>query len=94
MRDPMPELTISYNPPFLIVNSVVRGRIQRKTWCMGPFAGVDYNLPFCLLQSRLQHIYHGQPYARVDDYEISHSMTNFNLGSHGGRLCKPSHMTA
>ncbi len=21
-----------------------RGRIQRKTWCMGPYAGVDYNL--------------------------------------------------
>jgi hypothetical protein len=42
------------------------GRIQRKTWCMGPFAGVDYNLTSCPLQSRLQHIYHGQPYARVD----------------------------
>ncbi len=42
------------------------GRIQRKTWCMGPYAGVDYNRPFCLLQSRLQCIYHGQPYARVD----------------------------
>ncbi len=34
---------------------------------MGPYAGVDYyNLTFCPLQSRLQHIYHGQPYARVD----------------------------
>jgi hypothetical protein len=33
----------------------------------GPFAGVDYNLTLCPLQSRLQHIYHGgQPYARVD----------------------------
>jgi hypothetical protein len=31
---------------------------------MGPYAGVDYiTLP---LQSRLQHIYHGKPYARVD----------------------------
>jgi hypothetical protein len=29
-------------------------------------AGVDYNLTLCSLQSRLQHIYHGQPYARVD----------------------------
>jgi hypothetical protein len=37
------------------------GRIQRKTWCMGPYAGVD--LAIC----RLQHMYHGQPYAtRVD----------------------------
>ncbi len=34
-----------------------RGRIQRKTWscyscmCMGPYAGVDYNLTFRPLQS-------------------------------------------
>jgi hypothetical protein len=33
---------------------------------MGPYAGVDYNLTLCPLQSRLQHIYHGKPYARVD----------------------------
>jgi hypothetical protein len=33
---------------------------------MGPYAGADYNLTLCPLQSRLQHIYHGQPYARVD----------------------------
>ncbi len=38
------------------------GRIQRKSW---------YNLTLCPLQSRLQHVYHGQlnarePYARVD----------------------------
>ncbi len=48
-----------------------RGRIQRKPWCMdgshGTYAGVDYNHhTLCPLQSRLQHIYHGQPYARVD----------------------------
>jgi hypothetical protein len=36
-----------------------RGRIQRKTWCPGPYAGVDYNLTLCSLQSRLQHMYHG-----------------------------------
>jgi hypothetical protein len=30
---------------------------------MGPYAGVDHNL---CPQSRHQHIYHGQPYARVD----------------------------
>jgi hypothetical protein len=29
-------------------------------------AGVDYNLTLSPLQSRLQHIYHVQPYARVD----------------------------
>jgi hypothetical protein len=33
---------------------------------MGPYVEVDYNLTLCPLQSRLQHIYHGQPYARVD----------------------------
>jgi hypothetical protein len=33
---------------------------------MGPFAGADYNLTICPLQSRLQHIYIGQPDARVD----------------------------
>ncbi len=30
------------------------------------YAGVDYNLTLFRLQSRLQQIYHGQPYARVD----------------------------
>ncbi len=30
------------------------------------YAGADYNLPLCPLHSRLQHISHGQPYARVD----------------------------
>jgi hypothetical protein len=29
---------------------------------MGPYAGVDYNLTLC----RIQHMYHCQPYARVD----------------------------
>jgi hypothetical protein len=33
---------------------------------MGPYAGVDYNLTLCRLQSRLQHMYHGQTNARVD----------------------------
>ena len=33
---------------------------------MGPFARVDYNITLCRLQSRLQYMYHGQPYARVD----------------------------
>ncbi len=43
-----------------------RDCIQRKTWCIGPYVGVDYNVAVCRLQSRLQHIYHGQPYVRVD----------------------------
>jgi hypothetical protein len=33
---------------------------------MGPYVGANYNLTLCRLQSRLQHMYHGQPYARVD----------------------------
>jgi hypothetical protein len=33
---------------------------------MGPYAGVDYNLTLYGLQSRLQHMYYGQPYARID----------------------------
>jgi hypothetical protein len=33
---------------------------------MGPYAGADYNLALHPLQSRLQLIYHGQTYARVD----------------------------
>ncbi len=45
-----------------------RGCIQRETWCMETlYDGVDYyNLTLCRLQSRLQNIYHGQSYARVD----------------------------
>jgi len=30
------------------------GRIQRKTWFMGPYGGVDCNLTLCRLQSQLQ----------------------------------------
>ncbi len=33
---------------------------------MGPYAGVDYNLTLCPPQSRLQHIYDGEPYAKLD----------------------------
>jgi hypothetical protein len=31
--------------------------MQRETWGMGPYAGFDFNLTLCRLQSRLQHIY-------------------------------------
>jgi hypothetical protein len=41
--DPMPELTITS----LYVDS-------NKTWSMGPYAGVDYNLNLCRLLCRLQ----------------------------------------
>ncbi len=32
----------------------------------GPYAVVYYSLTLCPLQGQLQHIYHGQPYARVN----------------------------
>jgi hypothetical protein len=38
--------------PF-VVRVESRGRIQRKTWCMGAYAGVVYNLTLCRLQSRV-----------------------------------------
>jgi hypothetical protein len=53
---------------------------------MGPYAGVDYNLTVCPLQSQLQHIYHGQlyamqsrpePYVRVD---FIHPVRDFGFG--------------
>jgi hypothetical protein len=57
-----------------------RGRIQRKTCCMGPYAGVDFNLTICPLQSRLQQIYHGQPYARVDLNPMPGSILSHSQG--------------
>jgi hypothetical protein len=52
---------------FMNYNCDYSGGIQSKTWCMGSYAGVDYNLTLCPLQSRLEHIYHGrQLYTKVD----------------------------
>ena len=42
--------------------SEAESKEKRGVWKLEPYAGVDYNLTLC----RLQHIYHGQPYARVD----------------------------
>ncbi len=41
----------------------------------GPYAEVDYNLTLCPLQSRLQHIYYGQPYARIELSPMPESTT-------------------
>ncbi len=38
-----------------VVCVYLRGRIQRKTRCVGLYAGDDYNLTLSPLQSRLQH---------------------------------------
>ncbi len=46
--------------------AVLRPNPKNNMAYMGPNAGVDYNLTLCPLQSRLQHIYYGQSYARVD----------------------------
>ncbi len=51
----------SLGPPYKIRFVCNWGRIQRKTWWMEPYAGVDYNLALCPLQSRLQNIYREQP---------------------------------
>jgi hypothetical protein len=39
-------------PCLLEQNTELRGRNQRKTWCIGPSGGDDYNLTLCPLQSR------------------------------------------
>jgi hypothetical protein len=49
-----------------ITACLFRDNVQKETWCMKSYDGVDYKLTLCRLQSRLQNIYHGQPYARVD----------------------------
>ncbi len=46
----------------------------------GTLCGVDYNLTLCRLQSRLQHIYHGQPYARVNINPMQESTSSPNQG--------------
>jgi hypothetical protein len=33
-----------WSPLYFYVEA--RGRIQRKTWCVGPYAGVEYNLTY------------------------------------------------
>ncbi len=47
-----------------------RGRIQRKTWCMGPNAGVNDSITSPNVHSRVDFntftMGIGQPYARVD----------------------------
>jgi hypothetical protein len=44
----------------------VRSKLWPNLKKKGSYAGVDYKLTLCTLQSRLQHIYQDQPYARVD----------------------------
>ncbi len=36
---------------FLPMVITIRGCIQRKTWCMDPYAGVDYNSPYLIVNS-------------------------------------------
>ncbi len=71
-------LELKKEKKFVPVN---RGRIQRKTWCMGPYAGVAYNRTLCPLQSRLEHIYHGQSYARVDLNPMPESILDCQSGT-------------
>jgi hypothetical protein len=47
--------------------SLLRPNLKKKNMVyMGPYAGVDYNSIVCPLQSRLQYLYHGQPYALIN----------------------------
>ncbi len=77
--------------PALIRTS--EGRIQRNTWCMAPYAGVDYNLTLCPLRSRLW-----QPYAGVDR-KAHNPMPESTLSPQSGSLdfasvfCTPSQIT-
>jgi hypothetical protein len=41
--------------------------------CMGPYAGVDFNLTLRQLQSRLRHIHYGQPYMPESTLTLCHS---------------------
>ncbi len=52
--------------------STFRGRIERKTWCIGPYP-IASPYVHSRVVSRLQHIYHGQPYARIDLYPMQES---------------------
>jgi hypothetical protein len=56
---------------------------KEKHGVFDPYAGVDYNLTLCPLQSRLQHIYHGhgQLYARVDLSPIPESTLSPQSGT-------------
>ncbi len=54
-------VTIERWENFCKLNFGTGGRIQRITWCIGPYVGVDYNLTLCPLHSRLQHIYRSSP---------------------------------
>ncbi len=49
----------------LLFNQFAVAEFKEKhgVWDPMPEFGVDYNLTLCPFQSRLQHIYHGQPYA-------------------------------
>ncbi len=48
---------------------------------MGLYAGVDNNLTLCPLQSLLQHLYHGQPYAVGDFVPQSGTLDLASVGS-------------
>jgi hypothetical protein len=53
-------------PNVWVCCSVIWPIPKKKMWFVGPYPRVNYNLTFCSLHSRLQHIYHRQPYAGVD----------------------------
>jgi hypothetical protein len=58
------------------------GRIQRKTWSIGPYIGVDYNLTLCRLQQLHVHCTMGigQPYATADLNHMPEFMSTLSPG--------------
>ncbi len=80
-------LSLSENVSFQSHNGTPTYRSEAKlnekhgVSCMGRHAGVDYNLTLCPLQSRLQHIYHGQ-HARVDFNPTYSKFTSIRARAH------------
>ncbi len=73
---------------------------SKKNLVYGTHAGVDYNLTLCTPQGRLQHVYHGQPYARFDlnpmpesTLSLRHSRLYPPVKDLGFGLCKCTEIT-
>jgi hypothetical protein len=52
--------------PALTCRSCTQAKSKEKHGIRDPMPELTITSPACPLQSRLQHIYHGQPYASVD----------------------------
>jgi hypothetical protein len=85
---------VDYNPALLYLEGKEKCFVQscwkallrilrlnpKKNMVYGPYAGADYNLILCPIQSRLHHIYHWQPYARIDLNHLPESTLSSSQG--------------